>query len=84
MIFDDTTAYNHYFEGRGDVIWHHFGTVFPEGCRGRLFCDFLMFFGCPGSRCGAPGRPLGHLNFGGLLPRFPVWVGDPKSAESGW
>ena len=59
VIFDDTTAYNHYFESRGDVIWHHFGTVFLEGCCGRLFCDFLMFFGVPGVSLWSSRAPLG-------------------------
>jgi len=67
----------------GDAIWHHFGIVFPEGCRERLFCDFLMFLGARGSRCGAPGRPLGHLDFEGNLLRKPASVGDPEFAGSG-
>jgi len=68
----------------GDAIWHHFGTVFPEVCRERLFGDFLVFLGARGPRCGAPGRPLGHPVFEGFLHRKPASVGDPKSAESGW
>ena len=40
MIFDDTTVYNHYFEGPGDAIWPHLGTVFLEVCQERPFGGF--------------------------------------------
>ena len=68
----------------GDAICHHVNTVFPEVCRERLFCDFLMFLGARGSRRGAPGGTLGHPNFEGNLLRKPASVGDPEFATSGW
>jgi len=67
----------------GDAIWHHFGTVFPEVCRERLFGDFWVFLGARGSRHGAPGVTLGHPNFEGNLLRKPASVGDPEFAASG-
>ena len=48
MIFDDTTAYNHYFQGPGGRNLASFWHCFSRGLPGVFFCDFLMFLGCPG------------------------------------
>jgi len=62
-----------------------FGTIlalfFQRSAGSAFLATFWCFGGARGSRCGAPGRTLGHPNFEGFLHRKPVSVGDPKSAE---
>ena len=53
MIFDDTTAYNHYFEGPGGRNLASFLHCFSRGLPGTLFWrlfDVFWRFGASGPR----------------------------------
>ena len=48
VIFDDTTAYNHYFEGPGGRNLASFLHCFSRGLPGAAFLRLFDVFGCPG------------------------------------
>ena len=62
MIFDDTTAYNHYFEGRGGRNLASFWHCFSGGLPGTPFLRlFDVFWGARGLVVELPGAPWGVL-----------------------
>ena len=62
MIFDDTTAYNHYFEGPGGRNLASFWHCFSGGLPGAPFLRLFDVFGVPGGLVvELPGAPWGTL-----------------------
>jgi len=62
VIFDDTTAYNHYFEGPGGRNLASFLRCFSRGLPGAAFLRlFDVFWGARGLVVELPGAPWGVL-----------------------